>query len=157
MKKVIITALVGIFLFMGVILRPNMNHAAWTMVSGGYANSQVDTIYYTRNPFLTALAFSPHWKDSVSITNVIVRRIVQGEWIPVLLGDTVTAFSALVNTATAGVQGSAANPSTVRSGAVVLTPYTDVLAIIVTYAATQNGLVVGTAKVDYMFQQTLSF
>lgn len=120
------------------------------MSSGTYANSAVDTIFYARQPGLVGLALSAHWKDSVGVTNAILRRVIGGELMAVQTGDTLFTV-ADSNTVVAGVQGSAANPSFADSKTITLTPQCDMFRIIVTYASSKNG--VSNNKVDYIFQQ----
>lgn len=104
-----------------------------------YANSRVDTLIFMRPAGLGSLSFSAHWMDSVSVTNVILRRAADGELIPVQTGDTLTAFTAFSNF-TAGFQGSTADPSGSALNTVTTTPVPTSFVFIITYAASNNGV-----------------
>ena len=104
-----------------------------------YATSYVDTIYYNREAGLAGLAFAGHWQDSVSITNVIVRRMVDGKTEGALAGDTLTAFSSKV----------AVTNDTTLAGTITLAPLCDTYIVYVTYAGSGQG--VTSAKATYEF------
>ena len=115
----------------------------FSMLSTTYANSEVDTIYFRRDDMTNSLTFGAHFKDSVSVTNAILRRMVGTELLPVIAGDTLTQFSAL-SVITAG------NPSTSRAQNITLNPLPEQYIIIVTFAATNNGTTNG--KVDWFME-----
>ena len=113
-----------------------------------FTNNQVDTIFYQRPAILAGLAFSMTFDDSVVIQNVIMRRMVQNELMPVQVGDTV--FKADSNFV-ANFNGSTANPSYAKSTTVTLTPLCDAYVFFVTYGVIHCGTT--NPKVYYVFQQ----
>ena len=150
MKKTIWVIAVGLmFIGAGVNTPITSWHRAQAFYSGTYANSAVDTLNFVRDPYLSALAFSPHFKDSVAVVTAILRRFVGGELLAVQAGDTL--LTAADTNFVAGAYGTNANPSYVGYKAISLTPYCDAYRIIVTYNASRNG--VTNNKVDYIFQQ----
>lgn len=112
-----------------------------------FANSQVDTVHYKVTAGLTALSFSAHFKDSVSVTSVSYRRVTNGEPMAAIAADTLANFAAYVNTA-AGYRGTSANPSSARVNAVTLAPLPDEFWFIVTYASSGNGVTNGKVRYE---------
>jgi hypothetical protein len=154
MKKFIIPIIclfVALFAFLGAgnnrVIQ--VTHRSQALYAATYANSAVDTLYYVRDPYLVSLAFSVHFKDSVSVTNAILRRIVGGELVALQAGDTL--LTGADTNFVAGSIGSSANPSYANIKAITLAPLADQYRIIVTYAASRNG--VTNNNVDYIFQQ----
>ena len=106
-----------------------------------FVNSQVDTISYVRPAGLEGFSFAPHWKDSVSVTNAIMRRVVNGEIRAAIAGDTL--FGALASTS--------ADTSLLVTA--TLAPLAERYVVIVTYAGSANG--VTTPVVTYAFNQQI--
>lgn len=100
-------------------------------VTGTYAASQVDTVRYTWEGVEHALNFYVHVRDSVSITNVIMRRVQDGTIRAVAAGDTI--IGAVV-----------ARQDTIIAGQVTPTPVNEALYFIVTYAGTAQGVTTPT-------------
>lgn len=96
-------------------------------VTGYYADDQVDTVTYSVEGVEAAARFFVQHDDSISITDVIVRRVYNGQWMAVQAGDTILGATAAT---AAGVQ----------SAAVTLTPLADTWKFIVTYASSANGI-----------------
>ena len=71
---------------------------------GTYANSQVDTLIYNREPGVTNITLAGYWIDSVKVTDVVIRRFINGKQakengsLIYALGDTLTDFSAKTDT-----------------------------------------------------------
>lgn len=127
MKKVIIFLIVGLFVFLGAQVRLEQGkESQWKQST--FANSRVDTVRFPRLANLTGLTFAADWGDSVTCTMAILRRLVNGSWLAVQAGDTLTDLS---NQATAAV---------LKVNNVTLTPYCDEYAVIVTYADSANGV-----------------
>jgi hypothetical protein len=108
---------------------------------GTYANSAVDTIRWSREGSCSALAFAVHMKDSAAITNVIVRRIVDGKVTKAVAGDTLSAlgFTSITN-------------DSVATATVTLTPLSDELWFFVTYAGSGNGVTTPTVTYEAIKQ-----
>jgi len=103
-----------------------------------FANSQVDTLKYTRPSGLAGAAFSVAFGDSFSVTNVIMRRVVNNEVLAVVAGDTLVG----------AVAGTAAGA---RVATITLAPLVDEYRFFVTYAGSANGFT--TPTVNYAIQQ----
>ena len=108
-----------------------------------YANSQVDTVWWTAEPNVRTLGFAVLWADSVSITNVIVRRSYSGILASVIAGDTLSGLAG-ASTVGAGV---------LKTSVVALSPLCEHYAFIVAYAGSANGV---TTPVVY-YQITKSY
>lgn len=105
-----------------------------------FANSQVDTVNMPRDRAVALITFAAHWKDSVSITRAVVERMIDGQVMPRVAGDTLapfTTFQALTNEA---------NPDTSQAAAITMNPLADVYRVIVTYAGSNNGTSKNTVK-----------
>lgn len=100
-------------------------------VTGDHVNSENDTVYYTRQPGLEALAIAAHWKDSVSLTRVIVRRLVDGDICSPAAGDTIVATT---------FAGAPVVGDTSLTVAVTLAPLADTYVFIFQYASSNNGV-----------------
>jgi uncharacterized membrane protein len=103
------------------------SQAASQTATNTYADSQVDTVKLSRVAGLSALAFGVAIGDSVSITDVIVRRVIGGGTTAVAAGDTL--YSSYATTA-AGK----------KLAAVTLAPVAEEYWFIVTYAGSANGV-----------------
>jgi hypothetical protein len=114
-----------------------------------FANSQRDTVVFRRDGVLTNLSFAVHYKDSVSLTEVYVRRMVGGEF----TADSTRLVGATTNFA-AGYQGTSANPSFAASYNITLAPFCDSYVVIVVHAASNNG--VTSPNVDYFMEAQVS-
>lgn len=139
MKKILIVA--ALALLAVAVLYATGNKLSFTRINnpasvqtGTFANSQVDTLFYSRELGVSGLSFGAHFKDTVSVTRVVVRRIIDGEWQAVQAGDTLTNFNAFVNAP------NVANPSISVINTVTIDPMPDVYAFIVTYASSANGV-----------------
>lgn len=132
---VVLLVLIASVAFGGQKTIPNSNGKATSSVTNSYANSQVDTVYWTREAGFSAASFGISVLDSVSITNIILRRIVNGVWIPVAAGDTLV--SSLSSTTNTGIT---------RAYAVTLAPIAERYAFVVTYAGSDNGTSSATVK-----------
>lgn len=158
-------------LFLGVNFRAQVSHTAFTLTSGTFAKSQIDTIYYSRPEGLSGLAFSAHFKDSMKIQVVIAKKLVGGEPLVLVTADTLAEFTGFNDTSSSamGFQGSSGNPSSSVSAVVTLTPYCDAFMFIIKYDTTSvvKSLVtpandsiavlgISNPKVDYLFQQQFS-
>jgi hypothetical protein len=119
-------------LFMGAQLTLPQNFKPSTTVASTFANSQVDTVTYTVDGSERLLGFYGSWADSVSVTNVITRRIYNGSYLAVVAGDTI--IGATVSTAA----------SAVARGSVPWTVPCEKIAFIVTYAGSGNGVTTPT-------------
>ena len=155
MKKVILSVFILFAVYSaysanGKVTLPFNENQAIVKNTKTYANSQVDTVVFTREAGLSGLAFGAHFKDSVSVTNVILRRVVDGAIQPVLAGDTL--YSSFAST----VDGSAGNSSFLdgvgKTIAVTLAPLADQYLFIVTYAGSANGTTTPTAVYEAVKQ-----
>lgn len=104
-----------------------------TPVSVSYANSQVDTLILWREAKASAYSLTCSWADSVSITNIILRRLVNGVLMPVVAGDTLLGATATT-------------ASTSQCLTITLQPMPEAYRIIVTYASSANGVTSATAR-----------
>lgn len=106
-----------------------------SLVSGTYVASQVDTVAYTCEGTEAALYFYIHPVDSVSLTNVIVRRVFHDKLLAVQAGDTILpAVKSISN-------------DSIMTAAVSVTPLATKLLFRVDYAASGQG--VTTPSVTY--------
>lgn len=123
---------------------PLSENLATSKVTNTYANSQVDTVIFTREAGLSGLAFAAHFKDSCSVTSVAVRRVVDGAFMAAVAADTLANFAAFVSivdgapTSTTFVNGKSVTAT------VTLAPQADQYLFIVTYAASANGFTTPT-------------
>lgn len=114
-----------------------------------FANSQVDTVRWKREEGVSAAAFAAFWTDTVSITQVVVLRVIDNTVTARVAGDTITAFSA---------KAIAANVTTLNAaivGTVTMAPLADEYWFQVTYAGSNNGAA-GTRNVTYKVLKTYS-
>ena len=118
-------------------------YKASSNITGTYANSQVDTVRWIRDPFVQSIGFWTHWADSANVTIATVRRVYNGVAQALIVGDTLgsfTAYSAIAAAQAAHVRGAAfplqaAASATAASGAAP-----EEIWITITYAATGNGV-----------------
>jgi hypothetical protein len=130
MRKAFVLVII-LFTFTSATLEFKRTGAPLTQITGTYAASQVDTVKYVWEGTEHALNFYVHVRDSVSITNVIVHRVVDSKLRAVAAGDTI--ISAVV-----------ARQDTVISGAVTPTPPNEQLWFFVTYAGSAQGVTTPT-------------
>lgn len=134
LAKMAVLALAGIVIlniaFSDVNTLPYRPDIGTSKVTGDHVNSETDTVLWAREPGVEALAIAAHWKDSVSLTRVVVRRIVNGDYTTAIAGDTV------VSSAFAG----ATTADTSLTATVTLAPLCDMYAFIFVYAASNNGV-----------------
>lgn len=103
-----------------------------SLATGTYANSQIDTVTYTVEGSVTAYRFYIHPADSVSVTNIIVRRIFDSRLLSVQAGDTIIGALASISA------------DTLLTGAAPATPLCEQLKFLVKYAASANGVTTPT-------------
>ena len=111
-----------------------------------YVNSQVDTVIYNMDGSESGTygTFGAAFLDSVSITNVIVKRVINNQVQATIVGDSVTAT--IVGTSDTG---------TGKLATFSLDPKADQLWFIVTYAGSANGTTTPTVK--YVIHKLLPF
>lgn len=150
--KYVILSVILMVLFMGaqVTVSPDQYYPI-AKTDKNYANSQVDTIWYGRTAGLSGLAFAAHWQDSVNITSATVRRLIDGELMAAVTGDSLSITLTGFSNFTAGIKGTSADPSVGYVGTINMTPLCDQYRIILTYAGSNNG--VTNNKVRYEFLQ----
>lgn len=136
MKRPVIflSLLLTSMILMGASLTLVKRSPNYSVVTGTYAASQVDTISYSVEGNEQALRFYVHSKDTVNITSIITRRVVDSKLMGVQVGDTISgAIAALTDT--------------LISGSVPVTTPCQSLKVFVTYAGTFQG--VTTPNVTY--------
>jgi hypothetical protein len=106
-----------------------------------YAASQVDTLRFSREAGLSGLAFTAKWKDSVSLTNILLRRVVDGKASAFITTDSIMTLLPYVATT---------NDTTLLK-TITLAPLCDEYWVIVTYAGSGQGT--GTNTAVYEFQK----
>jgi hypothetical protein len=121
-----------------------------------YAASNVDTVIWSREANVTAIAFGGHFSDSVSITNIVMRYVVDGTVVPVGVGDTLTPHGNAAGTFTfVNTTNGAPTSTTYSHGSSLLCPITtatytsllpDQLLFIVTYAGSGQGVSTPTVR-----------
>ena len=108
-------------------------------------NSYVDTVYITVDPTASAAAFALHTKDSTSITNAVLHRLVDGVWCKtVATADTLSGFTSFADTVKTGQNGCSV------SSAITLAPLCDQYAVIITFAGSANGVTDTLAYPEYI-------
>lgn len=151
MKKFIIPGLlllVVVFIFLGASGQVTLTLNAGTSVtksSKAYAASQVDTVRMSRDRAVAAMSFAVHFKDSVSITSAIVRRVYDGVAEAALTTDSLAAFTGFVSTAAASV-----------GATITMAPLPDEYWIVVTYAGSAQGFTTPTAVYEVNRQYNTS-
>jgi len=146
----ILPALLAVYLFVGASAIkktfPMSDSRASVFLTNSYANSTsdtstvrlIDTLLYIRSLNVSAVALSLEYGDSVSIVDVIMRRVIGTTELAVQAGDTL--YSAFAKTA-AGVS----------TAAITLLPLCDAYRFYVTYDTAANGVTSPTMK--YVIQQ----
>jgi hypothetical protein len=107
-----------------------------------YVNSQVDTLVFNRERGLSGLAFATRWKDSVKVTSILLRRVVDG---------IATAFITTDSLMT-GLPYTAVLVDTTIHKTVTLAPLADQYWVIVTYVSSGNGVTTPTAVYEFIKQ-----
>lgn len=128
---------------------------ATASVTLAYANSDADTVLWTRDQEVSAIGLSVHFADSVNITIAKVWRIYNGVYSTLDVGDTLTAFTAYTSTAGTGAHtsiGAVVSLTSATGGAAQSLP--EMFAFIFTYAVSDNGVTTPTAT--YMIQKQYS-
>lgn len=115
--------------------------ASTAVTSVSYANSQVDTLKLAREAGVSTYSLSLSWADSVSITDIIMRRVNNGVMQAVLAGDTL-----MTTLATTAAQS--------KSVTITLQPMPEQYWFFVTYAGSANGVTSATAR--YSVQRVYS-
>ena len=144
MKKWIYSTAVlfgAILLFVGAIVSTS-NKGSKSVGTNTYADSQTDTVKWTRESGVNALAFGYYANDTVEVTTARVQRVVNGKPAQqgaITAGDTLTNLTALDQTTAANI---ALGITTLD--AITLAPVADEYWVIVQYASSGNG-VAGTA------------
>ena len=115
---------------------PLANGKSTSSVTNTFANSQVDTVRFTREAGLSGLAFAFYSAESLSVTNVICRRVVNGRAQSVIAGDTIVGAFAFAG----------ATADTMKLATVTLAPIPTEYWFIVTYAGSANGVTAPTVK-----------
>lgn len=122
------------------------NSSPFGSLTTTYKNSNADTLIFYRPAGMTAGSFAAHFSDSVSVSLVKVRRQVDGEWLALQTGDTLTAFTNFLDTTTVGILGTSANPSSAVVGTLTIAPLPEAYAFIVNYASSLNGVTNNTVR-----------
>lgn len=111
---------------------------AVTKTSKAYADSQVDTLRIAREPGLQTLGLAIHWKDSVSVTTALIRRVTDGKATGI--------FSASPNDSLFQTPATiVARGDTTVVRPITLAPLADEYWVIITYAGSANGVTTPTA------------
>jgi len=109
----------------------------YSTATGTFVLSQVDTVSYAVEGNAQAFGFFMHPGDSVSVTNVILRRVVDGKMLGTVTGDTIVG--AIV-----------ARSDTLIYGSVNVAPICQSMKFIVTYAGSAQGVTTPTVTYDLM-------
>lgn len=120
------------------VTNPN---TAISKTTKAYATSQVDTLIFNRESGLSGLSFTAKWKDSVSITSILLRRIVDGKASAFITTDSIQT----------GLPYLATTVDTTMLKTITLAPLAEQYWVIVTYAASAQGVTTPTAV--YQFQK----
>lgn len=110
-----------------------------------YAISQVDTLIFNREPGLSGLAFTAKWKDSVSITSILLRRVVDGKASAFITTDSIMTLLPYLATTV----------DTTMLKTITLAPLADTYWVIVTYAGSAQGVTTPTAV--YQFEKQYAY
>jgi hypothetical protein len=136
-KLVVLLVIVGLVAFMGSqVTIPYKPGVSPSIVVKTFANSQVDTVVWSREAGVSGAVFATEFKDSVSVSYVKVDRGYNGVYLPLagtVARDSVVEFRNFVNAP------NKSNPDTVMAGTILLVPLADQFRFIVTYAASGNG------------------
>ena len=140
MKKILaVLMFVPLLVFGGQTVLTGNGTSATAVAVNTYTTSQVDTVVLRRwSSGISGLSFALHVADSTSITNVIVRRVINGLAQAVIAGDTL--FSTFTNTSS--------TLSASKTATVTMTPLCEVYWFVVTYAGSGQG--VTTPTVTYI-------
>lgn len=125
----------------------NVSDGSVAYVTASYAISYVDTVKFIRPAGLTAFAFAAEWQDSVSITSVTYKRVIDGTPCAAATADTLSSFYAFTGTPTG------ANPIRSCVQAVTIAPLADEYWFFVTYAGSACGVSSNTVKYKIIQQR----
>jgi hypothetical protein len=114
-------------------------------VSTTYASGRIDTVLYNREGGVAVLAFAVHTQDSSNITNIVLRRVVDGVYSPVISADSLVTAA----------DSSAAERVILKS--VTLNPMPDQYAFIVKYKANNGGLDQGVSSPTVVYEVLKSY
>lgn len=135
-------AVIAMFLILGAsgkVNVPQNSGLAVSKTSKAYADAQVDTVIFAREPGLAGLSFGAHFKDSVNVRSVVLRRVVDG------------IAEAVVSTDTLWQSDSSATAKS-KVATITLAPLPDVYWVIVTYATNNGGLVNGVTTPTAVYE-----
>lgn len=128
MKKLgLLFALTLAVLAIGAQLVIRISTPTMSVVSGTFVNSQVDTLTLKRETNMSAATFWIFPKDSMTLTNVIVRRQFRGVLVPAIAGDTILSSTKV-------------DSAVISYASITLSPYVDTLKLFVAYADSDNGV-----------------
>jgi hypothetical protein len=125
----------------------NASDGATASVTATFAISYVDTVKFIRPVGLTAFAFAAEWQDSVSVTSVTYKRVIDGTPCAAATADTLSSFYAFTGTPTG------ANPIRSCVQAVTLAPLAEEYWFFVTYAGSACGVTSPTVKYKIIQQR----
>jgi hypothetical protein len=109
--------------------------------TGTYAASQVDTITFSRDANCQAYAFAMSWADSVKITTILLKRVINGVEMAQVTTDSLVASAGFSSTAAVGL-----------TKAITLAPLADQYRIYITYNASDNGVTSATNAYEVLKQ-----
>ena len=109
--------------------------------TGTYAASQVDTLTWTRDANVQAYAVGFSWADSVNITTILLKRVINGVEMAQVTTDSLVASAGFASTAAVGL-----------TKTVTLAPMADQYRIYITYNASNNGVTSATNAYEVLKQ-----
>jgi len=109
--------------------------------TGTYANSQVDTVTWTRDANAQAYAFAFSFADSVSISSAVLIRVVNGVQMAQVSTDSLITSAGFATTAAAGL-----------TKTVTIAPLADQYRVYITYAGSANGVTSATNAYEVLKQ-----
>jgi len=137
-KSLLLAGLIGLLLLcLGNQLTLVRKFPNFSTATGAFVASQVDTVSYAVEGSEQALGFFVHPGDSVSITNVIVRRVVNSKMLGTVAGDTI--IGAVIG-----------RSDTLIYAAAAVTPICQTMKFIVTYASSAQGVTTPTVNYDLL-------
>ena len=148
-KTLAVFALVGVVAFsaMGAGVNKSLGIGLGNTVqktTGTYANSQVDTITFTRDAAAQAYAFSAKWADSVNVTSILLVRVSDGVENSQLSTDSLVGL--------AGFTKASATSTAGLTKTITLAPLADQYRIYITYVSSNNGVTSGTNSYSILKQ-----
>lgn len=157
MKRLILSFLLFVIVSIGYgasgkVTLTGTTDASVASASNTYANSQVDTVIWTRDGSVSAISFAAHFKDSVSVTSCVIRRIVHGTLMAAVAADTVANLQPFASTTDGSAGSTVFSDGKSVTGLVTLTPLADQYLFIVTYAGSANGVTTPTVIYEVIKQ-----